>query len=644
MSIDEYISARKLGEREFRARIQRKEDPYLPVLDDIIADVDIVARVFLGVMTVPLDKVLGTNGRDRTQAFAANFMPILEPESEFAGKWAHLIDSAREEGIRDPIEVMEYLNHFYVVEGNKRASVMKFLDAVSIEASVTRLIPKRTNEKINRIYYEFLDFYYVSSVNYLWFTEEGGFAKVLAHMGKTPDEKWTAEEKQAFFSSYFRFSKEYKALKGKKIPISTGDAFLAYLDIFGYEELRVKPGSQIRSEIRSMWDEFRLRSEEEPVTLLLRPVRESANLLASMMYTAPQTLKVAFVFHKSPLSSGWTYSHDLGRKYVEGVMGNRIVSTFRENVLPEEGEEVIRQLIEEGNQLIFTSSPVFLGSLLKASVENPGVKILNCSLMASYQHIRAYYLRLFEAKFIMGAVAGAVSPNGRIGYVADYPIYGMPASINAFALGAALVNPEAKIYLEWSTIVGHDPNEIFRQNSVTVISNKDIGAPLFKSNRFGLYRETENGPVTLATPIWHWGRMYEEIIRSVLNGSWKTPESGKPVRALNYWWGMDSDSVDIRCSDAVPASTRRLADILRVSLQHGMVNPFSGRLFSQGRKPVNPEGEPLTPAEVVTMHWLNDNVIGEIPETETLTDDAKQIVTIQGLKGINELTASQFTW
>ena len=90
--------------------------------------------------------MIGTSTRARTNAFAGNFMPILDWGSEFAAKWAALSDSQMEEGIREPIKVYEYMNRYYVVEGNKRVSVLKYFDAVTIPAMVTRKVPKRTED------------------------------------------------------------------------------------------------------------------------------------------------------------------------------------------------------------------------------------------------------------------------------------------------------------------------------------------------------------------------------------------------------------------------------------------------------------------------------------------------------------------
>jgi basic membrane lipoprotein Med (substrate-binding protein (PBP1-ABC) superfamily) len=102
--------------------------------------------------------------------------------------------------------------------------------------------------------------------------------------------------------------------------------------------------------------------------------------------------------------------------------------------------------------VIFATTPPLIGACRKAAAQYPNLRILNCSAAMPYTGVRTYYSRIYEAKFISGAIAGAMSPDGRIGYVASNPIFGVPASINAFALGARLTNPRAKIELSWSCV------------------------------------------------------------------------------------------------------------------------------------------------------------------------------------------------
>ena len=162
-----YEKALKLAKREMTLRKNRKEDPYLPVLDEVAPGALALTAQPLRLVNIPLNQIVGTATRGRTMAFAANFMPAIDEMGEFVNKWERLYWSVVNEGVNSPIKAYEYMNKFYVIEGNKRVIVMKFLDAASIEGDVIRLIPPKTDEPENRIYYEFLSFYEETEINYI---------------------------------------------------------------------------------------------------------------------------------------------------------------------------------------------------------------------------------------------------------------------------------------------------------------------------------------------------------------------------------------------------------------------------------------------------------------------------------------------
>ena len=154
MSVQDYMSASKIGKREYHACVNAGRYPYLPVLENIVDESQIDSEVSLGIDQIPLRLVVGTCNAGRTNAFADNFMPILDWGTEFSAKWASLSDSQMNEGIRDPIKVYEYMNKFYVLEGNKRVSVLKYFGADSVPAMVTRKIPIRNDSIENKVYYK----------------------------------------------------------------------------------------------------------------------------------------------------------------------------------------------------------------------------------------------------------------------------------------------------------------------------------------------------------------------------------------------------------------------------------------------------------------------------------------------------------
>ena len=249
MALYDYNRAQKLGKKQYQASLMKGEHPYLPVLDDILSYTDIVSEVDVGLVDIPLKRIVGTVTRGRTNAFASNFMPLLPDKTEFGAKWASLYDHQLKDGIHDPIIAYEFMNQYYVQEGNKRVSVLKYLNAFSIPGIVTRLLPKRTEDKENKLYYEFLDFYQVSFNCDVWFSQEGSYKRLLEVMGLKPDQVWDDDTRLYFKAVYDRFSKVFDEKGGNSIGLTCSDAFLIYAEIFGYDTVKEKTESEIQKDL-----------------------------------------------------------------------------------------------------------------------------------------------------------------------------------------------------------------------------------------------------------------------------------------------------------------------------------------------------------------------------------------------------------
>ncbi len=640
MSKAEYIKARKKAQKTYRTQLLKGTYPYLQALDDIVSFAEIVSEVDLGLVEIPLDAVVGTKTAGRKQAFASNFMPLLDDSTEFAGKWISLYNAHIEEGIRDPIKAVEFMNRFYVVEGNKRVSVLKYVDAVSIQAHVTRLVPQKNDSKENHIYYEFMDFYKMSEINYLTFSQEGCYTKLLTLLDKTMDSPWSDDEKMDFRSAFTHFLDIYKEKGGLKLPLTPGDAFLTYLNIYGYEDLLKKSYAELREELPAIWKDFEIYPAKRSVELVTAPEKKSDEKprMTRILSLPSAPLHIAFIHDRTPEESSWTYSHELGRHYLEDTFaGNVITCSQIAGKDPEESSEVIKKAIEAGNTIIFTTSPKLLNASVKAALKYPSIRILNCSLNSCFGHLRTYYGRMYEAKFLTGILAGILSPETSIGYLADYPIYGSTASINAFALGVRMVNPDARIYLEWSCVKDNRIAAYFDARHISYVSGQDLLTPGHGSRQFGLY-DVRDGEITnVAMPVWHWGKFYERIIKSILNGTWKKGDTQKKDKSINYFWGMSSGMIDLILSKHVPSNTQQLLEMIKGQISTGAFHPFSCEIYSQDGTLRNAKGSVLEEYQIGSMDWLLDNVCGTFPAYETLTDEAKRIVRLQGVGKYQEL-------
>ena len=255
----DYEKARKDGERAYRRAVMSGQYPYLPALDSMGQDIDRLAVRDLGVEEVPISMIAGTRTVGRQNAFACNFMPITEPGSEFAWKWSSLYDSALKDGIREPIKVYEYMNKFYVEEGNKRVSVSKFIGYFSIPGNVIRILPPKTDDPGSRIYYEYIDFYNVTGLFSITFSKEGSYAELADHFGQDLSKPWPEELIEELRSAFNVFTKCYVHVSAKN-SITIGDAFLLYLKVFELDSLPAKQRQTCKGA-------HRRRRRDEPVAL-----------------------------------------------------------------------------------------------------------------------------------------------------------------------------------------------------------------------------------------------------------------------------------------------------------------------------------------------------------------------------------------
>ncbi len=630
----DYRSALRLGQRAFRRAVSQGRHPYLPVLDDFLTGEQMAQRAHLGLMHIPTEHIVGTRAAGRTTAFARNFMPLMAENTEFALKWERLCEAHLDEGIRDPVKVYEYLNRYYVEEGNKRVSVLKYFGSPSVYANVTRVVPQNLDD--HPIYKEYLQFYAATRVNYLEFSRLGGYLRIQELLGKKPGTRWTDDDRREFEGAFYSFRAAFEAEGGADVDATIGDAMLAYLEIFGYATLRTETIAQIRVSLEKIWEEIVLIEEEQPVDVKLAPGEgEAKRLGVPFIKTSPKLLKVAFIHDETPELSGWTYGHELGREYVQQVFQDAIETSAYFDALDGNPLTVIEEAIGDGNTIIFTTSPRLLPSSLTAAVEHPKVTILNCSINQQHRYIRTYYPRMYEAKFIAGVIAGALAGTDDVGYICDYPIPGQIAGINGFSLGVACANPFAKVRLAWSSLKDVDGVEgaerRLTEEGIWLVSSQDQTRLRERDGAaFGLTLLGENGAVNLAQPMWYWGSYYETLIRQSRDRSLQT-EYDLTNRAVNYFWGMSAGVVGMRYSDEIPAATMKLAKMLEHGIRAGLLKPFRGPLTAQDGREIIDSEQALSAGQIINMDWLNENVEGSIPRWDELSECAKATVGIAGV-------------
>lgn len=630
LAYTDYAKALKMGLREHKHCLAAGAPPYVQVLDELFPEAGSAQQQSVGLLEIPIGLIAGTKTAGRQYALSPSFLPLLDVESEFGTKWislcsAHLSD----EGIREPIRCFEYYGKFYVQEGNKRVSVLRYFEAPTIPAYVTRLLPLDTDSPRCALYQEFLEFFRLTRLYAAQCSLPGSYRRLLAALG-CGSEPWTAEQRQSFMAGFTRFC---DAVHGQLFlrGLTEADALLVFLRYHAFSALRELDAPALRAAVGALQSDLNALAQPNPVSVSAEPAAEASEAPRYSLFPARQKhLKIAFIHERDAERSTWTRAHELGRAQLERVFSPQVETRAYFGAIPgQNAEALMEQAIADGANVLFSTTPPLVGATLRVGARHPNVRMLNCSVDMPYPDIRTYYGRVYEGKFITGTIAGAMARDGRIGYIGSYPIYGVPASINAFALGARMVNPNAQISLAWSCLPG-DHLERFRREGIRIVSNRDLPTPERRYTEYGTFLMDESGSFwPLASPVWNWGALYERIVRSILDDTWYSERDGD--RAVNYWWGMSSGVIDVMLDDCLPEGVRLLAQVLRRELQSGQLSPFDRSFSTQDGRRINPDGGKLSIDEILHMDYLCSSVSGSIPAYDEILPMAKNMVRLQGI-------------
>lgn len=628
-----YKQARAMGRHYLSEHSDSATKGYLYILDDLLDNVEICGEINLGTTEIPIHKILGTRTSARSNAFAGNFMPLLPENTEFGAKWCKLYESHIREGIREPIKVYEYLNRYFVQEGNKRVSVLKYLGAVAIEARVTRLIPKRdeSNKQIS-IYYEFLDFDRRATFDNLWFSHRGGFTGLVNLV-----ETWQHEHPECktatadlINGSFKAFRLCYREAGFGTIPITSGDAFLEYLKVYGFKPDR--PLDTIREQVKSCEAQFKLVSVKDPDTVnTVEQKFPSEKAALSFFSRKPRKLKVAFAFESTPEKCLWTYDHDVARKRLERNLGDKISVITRYQVPNGESSYgPLKELMEEEPDILFATSPNMSAGALRLSIENPDKTILNCDFAQPKKNIMTYYAKFYEAAFLCGVMAGSMTRTGLLGYtttMATHP--DSTFNLNAFCLGAQLVNPTAHVVnLNLYRVDMSDPyhmearKELSHHGVDIAMCIHQPNTPLVRKGFPGVYAQlyllqtnTGHPSECIGAAAVDWSVLYNDLV----GDSFKTKNSILDITrsgndsSVHFGWGLNTGILDVLGVDSFMGHNAiRLLNIFKDLIATGKIHPFEGPLYDRDHNMILEKYGTLNLLEIQSMKWLHEAVVDSI--------------------------------
>lgn len=244
-----YQEAQRQGRRAYTEARLRRKDPYLPSFEQRFGNAK-RKEVPVGLMEIPVSMIEGTFSNARRESFAPNFLPLLDESTEFGSKWSRLLAVQEEEGFTDPIIVYEFNHRFYVAEGNKRTSVMKYQKVPVIPAEVVRILPNRGEMAERHLYEEFLEFFKVAPIYDFDFSHLGDYRTLARVLGKDLYHKWSVDEVRLLRSEYRLFKEQYLEHVSDGNDIACSDAFLEYMTTYGPAALEFLKVSKMKRQMK----------------------------------------------------------------------------------------------------------------------------------------------------------------------------------------------------------------------------------------------------------------------------------------------------------------------------------------------------------------------------------------------------------
>ncbi len=334
-----------------------------------------------------------------------------------------------------------------------------------------------------------------------------------------------------------------------------------------------------------------------------------------------EPLKAAFVYVGPVGDAGWSFSHDLGRKNALAKFGDKVTTTFVEKV-PEgpDAERVIRDLVTQGNKVVFATSFGFMDAMVKVAKDHPDVYFEHATGYKTTENLRVYEARFYEGAYLAGVVAGKTTKTNTLGFVASFPIPEVLRNINAFTLGAQSVNPKVKTRVVWINSWFDPPKEteaaqsLLNQGADVLLQNTDSTAVLQAAERNGKFAFGWDSDMSAFAPKAHlgsvalnWTVYYEKSFGEILEKTWK-PEVTK--------WGVKEGMLDfVKPAAFLPEDTKKVLEATREGLKTGTVAVFKGPIVDNTGKEVLAKDVVADDAWKGAINFYVKGVEGKVPSS-----------------------------
>ncbi len=348
----------------------------------------------------------------------------------------------------------------------------------------------------------------------------------------------------------------------------------------------------------------------------------TAETTAAAAGIAKEDIKVGVLYISDPAEgSGYSYTHDLGIQGMQenlGLSSDQIVRKIVDDSDAQATEASIRECIDEGCNVIFSTSWGYMETTAAMAEEYPDIYFSHgTGYKSNGKNFNNYFGRIYQARYLSGIVAGMNTKSNLIGYVAaqDSSNSEVTGGIDAFAIGVASVNPDAKINVI-ITNSWYDPEkeeaasrQLLDMGCDVMAQHCDTAYPQTLAQERGVYGIGYNSDMSKETPdscltsvIWNWSAYYTSAVKSIIDGSWD---------GSNYYGGMAEGLVGItNLASFAAEGTQEKVDEATAAILSGQINVFDGVMTTNTGETIGQEGSTLDDATITGgINWYYHNVV-----------------------------------
>ncbi|WP_152047248.1 BMP family ABC transporter substrate-binding protein [Aureimonas psammosilenae] len=327
-----------------------------------------------------------------------------------------------------------------------------------------------------------------------------------------------------------------------------------------------------------------------------------------------EKVKAAFVYVGPVGDFGYSFAHDQGRKFLAEKLGNKVETSFVENVAEgPDAERVIRRLAQEGNDIVFATSFGFMEPTVKVARAFPKVAFEHATGFKTGKNLGIYNSRFYEGRAVLGTIAGMMSKSNKGGYVASFPIPEVVMGINAFTLAARKVKPDFQTSVVWVNS-WYDPAKesdaakaLMDQGADVITQHTDSPGPLQAAEQRGAIAFGQAWDMTSFAPnahmtaiVDHWGPHYVSAVQALLDGTWK---------AGDVWGGMKEDFVEMSpWNPKMPKEVQDAAQKIVDGTKDRSYKVFTGPIKDQSGAEKIAAGQVVPDADLLKMDWYVEGV------------------------------------